>query len=89
MLKCYQAEAAAIRSVVPDAKITTNLMGFYKPLDYQMWAKSMDFISWDNYPANEDPYSRIAMNHDLMRGIKGDSLCADGTDAKCDQLAGV
>lgn len=71
MLKCYQAEAAAIRSVVPDAKITTNLMGFYKPLDYQMWAKSMDFISWDNYPENEDPYSRIAMNHDLMRGIKG------------------
>ena len=71
MLKCYQAEAAAIRSVVPDAKITTNLMGFYKPLDYQMWAKSMDFISWDHYPANEDPYSRIAMNHDLMRGIKG------------------
>lgn len=71
MLKCYQAEAAAIRSVVPDAKITTNLMGFYKPLDYQMWAKSMDFISWDNYLANEDPYSRIAMNHDLMRGIKG------------------
>lgn len=71
MLKCYQAEAAAIRSVVPDAKITTNLMGFYKSLDYQMWAKSMDFISWDNYPANEDPYSRIAMNHDLMRGIKG------------------
>lgn len=71
MLKCYQAEAAAIRSVVPDAKITTNLMGFYKPLDYQMWAKSMDFISWDNYPANEDPYSRIAMNYDLMRGIKG------------------
>lgn len=74
MLKCYQAEAAAIRSVVPDAKITTNLMGFYKPLDYQMWAKSMDFISWDNYPANEDPYSRIAMNHDLMRGIKGGQL---------------
>lgn len=71
MLKCFQAEYDAIKSVIPDAKITTNLMGFYKPLDYQKWAKSMDFISWDNYPANEDPYSRIAMNHDLMRGIKG------------------
>ncbi len=71
MLKCYEAEAAAIRSVIPDACITTNLMGFYKPLDYQKWAKSMDFISWDNYPANEDPYSRVAMSHDLMRGIKG------------------
>lgn len=71
MLDCFKAEYDAIKSVVPDAKITTNLMGFYKPLDYQMWAKSMDFISWDNYPANEDPYSRIAMSHDLMRGIKG------------------
>ena len=71
MLACFQAEYGAIRAVIPDAKITTNLMGFYKPLDYQMWAKGMDFISWDNYPANEDPYSRIAMNHDLMRSIKG------------------
>lgn len=71
MLDCFKGEYEAIRSVDPDTKITTNLMGFYKPLDYQMWAKSMDFISWDNYPANEDSYSRIAMNHDLMRGIKG------------------
>ncbi|MGN0205201.1 MAG: beta-galactosidase [Coprococcus sp.] len=71
MLACFQAEYGAIRAVIPDAKITTNLMGFYKPLDYQMWAKAMDFISWDNYPANEDPYSRIAMNHDLIRSIKG------------------
>lgn len=71
MLDCFKAEYDAVKSVVPDAKITTNLMGFYKPLDYQMWARSMDFISWDNYPANEDPYSRIAMSHDLMRGIKG------------------
>lgn len=71
MLKNYEEEAMAIRTVIPDAKITTNLMGLYKHLDYQKWAKSMDFISWDNYPANEDPYSKMAMNHDLMRGIKG------------------
>ena len=71
MLHCFKAEYEAIKFVIPDAKITTNLMGFYKPLDYQMWANEMDFISWDNYPANDDPYARIAMNHDLMRGIKG------------------
>lgn len=71
MLKNYEEEVTAIRTVIPDAKITTNLMGMYKHLDYQKWAKSMDFISWDNYPANEDPYSKMAMNHDLMRGIKG------------------
>ena len=71
MLECYKAEYAAIKAQIPDAQITTNLMGFYKPLDYQKWAKYMDFISWDNYPANEDPYARIAMSHDLMRGLKG------------------
>ncbi|MCD8348093.1 MAG: beta-galactosidase [Lachnospiraceae bacterium] len=71
MLACYEAEAAAIRAFVPDAKITTNLMGTYKPLDYQKWAKSMDFVSWDNYPENGAPYARTAMSHDLMRGLKG------------------
>lgn len=71
MLECYKAEYEAVKSVIPNAQITTNLMGFYKPLDYQKWGKEMDFISWDNYPANEETYSRIAMNHDLMRGLKG------------------
>lgn len=66
----YNLEADAIRKITPDIPITTNLMGFYKPLDYQKWAKSMDFISWDNYPAPDDSPAHIAMNHDLMRGIK-------------------
>lgn len=70
ILECYQLEYDAIKSVLPDAAITTNLMGFYKPLDYFKWAKQMDFVSWDNYPANEDSYAKIAMSHDLMRGIK-------------------
>ena len=71
MLACYQMEYDAIKSVLPGASITTNLMGFYKPLDYFKWAKHMDFVSWDNYPANEDSYAKIAMAHDLMRGIGG------------------
>lgn len=71
MLKNYEDEAAAIRAQIPDAKITTNLMGFYKPLDYQKWARSMDFASWDNYPMNGAPYADMAVCHDLMRGLKG------------------
>ncbi len=71
LLECYKAERDAIRQVTPHIPITTNLMGFYKPLDYQKWAREMDFISWDNYPDNETAPARIAMNHDLMRGIKG------------------
>lgn len=71
MLDCYKLERDVIKKVLPQAKVTTNLMGFYKPLDYFKWAKEMDFVSWDNYPSNEDSYTRIAMAHDLMRGIGG------------------
>ena len=69
MLERYRDEYEAIKKVTPDVPVTTNLMGFYKPLDYQKWAKYMDFVSWDNYPANDDSYAKIAMAHDLMRGV--------------------
>lgn len=71
ILECFLDEREAIRTVSPYIPVTTNLMGFYKPLDYQKWARYMDFVSWDNYPGNDTPPARIAMNHDLMRGIKG------------------
>lgn len=70
LLANYRAEYEAIKAITPDIPVTTNLMGAYKELDYQKWAKYMDFISWDNYPANDTPPAVIAMNHDLMRGIK-------------------
>ena len=45
-------------------------MGTYKGLDYFKWAKEMDIVSWDNYPAYNTPWSETAMRHDLMRGLK-------------------
>ena len=71
ILECYKREYDALKAITPDIPITTNLMGFYKPLDYKMWAKYMDVVSWDNYPSNEDSPAQIAMSHDLMRGING------------------
>lgn len=71
LLRNYQKEYKAIKEITPHIPITTNLMGCYKLLDYKQWAKYMDFISWDNYPANEDRPAWIAFHHDLMRGIKG------------------
>lgn len=71
MLECYKMEYESVKSVTPNLPVTTNLMGFYKNLDYKMWAKYMDVVAWDNYPANEDTPAQIAMSHDLMRGIKG------------------
>lgn len=71
MLENYKAEYKVIKAITTDIPITTNLMGFYKPLDYQKWANYMDFVSWDNYPANDDSTARLALNHDLIRGLKG------------------
>ena len=71
ILECYRLEYEAVKRHTPDIPVTTNLMGFYKPLDYQKWAKYMDMVSWDNYPSNQDTPAQIALSHELMRGIGG------------------
>lgn len=70
LLTCFKLERDAIRQYTPAIPITTNLMGLYDELDYFKWAKEMDVVSWDNYPAIDTPESMTAMTHDLMRGIK-------------------
>lgn len=70
MLNNYRAEYEAVKAVTPHIPVTTNLMGFYKPLDYQKWAKYLDFASWDNYPDTVDTNAAVAMRHDLIRGLK-------------------
>lgn len=70
MLANFKAERDAIRQYDKETPITTNLMGSYKPLDYFCWAKEMDIVSWDNYPSYNTPWSYVAMQHDLMRGLK-------------------
>ncbi|MBO5057393.1 MAG: beta-galactosidase [Lachnospiraceae bacterium] len=71
ILECYRIEYEAVKKYTPDIPVTTNLMGSYKPLDYFKWGKYMDFISWDNYPACDSYPAQVAMQHDLMRGLKG------------------
>ena len=70
LLENYKLERDAIREYDKETPITTNLMGTYKGLDYFKWAKEMDIVSWDNYPAYNTPWSFTAMRHDLMRGLK-------------------
>ncbi|WP_025679101.1 beta-galactosidase [Paenibacillus massiliensis] len=70
LLECYLLEYHAIKRRIPDSIITTNLMGFYKELDYFKWAQHLDIVSWDSYPALDTPFSFTAMAHDLMRGLK-------------------
>ena len=89
ILECYKREYDALKAITPDIPITTNLMGFYKPLDYKMWAKYMDVVSWDNYPSNEDSPAQIAMSHDLMRGINGGEPFLLMEQTPSDELAPV
>lgn len=70
LLECYLLEHHAIKRHIPESMITTNLMGFYKELDYFKWAQHLDIVSWDSYPALDTPFSFTAMAHDLMRGLK-------------------
>lgn len=70
MLENFKMERDTIRHFDKETPITTNLMGTYKNLDYFKWAKEMDIVSWDNYPAYDTPWSLVAMTHDLMRGLK-------------------
>lgn len=70
ILQNFKDERDAIREFDSKTPVTTNLMGTYKPLDYFKFAKEMDIVSWDNYPAYDTPASFTAMTHDLMRGLK-------------------
>ncbi|MDO7905896.1 beta-galactosidase [Paenibacillus sp. JX-17] len=70
ILDCYLLEYNAIKKHIPNSVVTTNLMGFFKQLDYFKWAKHMDIVSWDSYPGLTTPVSFTAMAHDLMRGLK-------------------
>jgi beta-galactosidase len=70
LLACYRSEVEVIRSA-SDVPITTNFMGFFKPVDYWKWAREVDIVSDDTYPDPADPVSvpYAAMVRDLMRSL--------------------
>lgn len=70
IMECYELERNVLKRITPNIPVTTNFMGFYYQLDYRKWADKLDFISWDNYPGPNDEPAMMAMNHDLMRGLK-------------------
>lgn len=70
MLANFLDEKAAIRESSADVPVTTNFMGMYQPIDYHRWAPHLDFASWDNYPPDDTSQARMALTHDLMRGLK-------------------
>ncbi len=73
LLECYEQERSILKEITPDVPVTTNFMGFFKPLDYWKWARREDVVSNDSYPDPSDPHSHVAqaMSYDLMRSLGG------------------
>jgi len=74
-LSLHRMELAILRKATPLVPITTNFMGFFKPLDYRSWAPEIDYVSWDNYadPVDETAGRQLAAaGHDLTRSLKPD-----------------
>ncbi|MEU4578816.1 MULTISPECIES: beta-galactosidase [Nonomuraea] len=73
LLTHFRAERDVLRARTPHIPVTTNFMGFFKPVDYWTWAPEEDVVSDDHYPDPADPLAavRAALTHDLMRGLAG------------------
>ena len=83
----YRHEIKDIRRLTPDVPVTTNFMAdtmdlvpFYS-LDYEKFAKEVDVVSWDCYPAwhndwesTADLASKVGFIDDLYRSLKGKSF---------------
>lgn len=71
----YENEIAPLREITPHIPITTNFMRMYDGIDYQDFAKHLDLISWDNYPAWDRGHTHseaveTAFVHDTFRSLK-------------------
>jgi beta-galactosidase len=71
-LEEFTEERDLVAAITPGLPVTTNFMGFFKPLDYFQWADAEDVCSTDNYPDPADPDSPMltAMHYDLVRSVK-------------------
>lgn len=71
-LECYLAERDIIRAAGAGQPISTNMMGAFKPGNYQSWAPHIDIITDDCYPDPLDPNRprNTAFQRDLMRSLK-------------------
>ncbi|WP_066174917.1 beta-galactosidase [Bacillus marinisedimentorum] len=79
----YKNEIGPLKEITPDIPVTTNFMGGYphmKPylgLNYDKFAKEVDVVSWDSYPAWHGKYQEtwelaadVGFVHDLFRSLK-------------------
>jgi beta-galactosidase len=73
----FKNEIVPLKEITPDVPVTTNFMGTFPGLDYWKFARELDVVSWDSYPAwhGEIPDRELGANvgflHDINRSLKG------------------
>jgi beta-galactosidase len=70
-IACFERQKAILNHHTPQVPVTTNFMGFHKPVDYWKFAAREDLVSNDNYPDMYDPQWMVGsgMICDLMRSL--------------------
>lgn len=73
LLTLYREQRDVVVAHAPGVPVTTNLMGFHAPTDYWRWAPHLDVVADDVYgdPAEPGDVVRVALTHDLARGLAG------------------
>lgn len=79
----YKNEIIPLREITPNILVTTNFMGNYPDmgpylgLDYNKFAKEVDVVTWDSYPAWHGDYQEtwelaadVGFVHDIFRSLK-------------------
>lgn len=72
----FKDECKPLRQFTPEIPVTTNFMGFSTTLDYWKFAREVDVISWDSYPAYHDRPGdwlnavSVSLAHNLNRSFK-------------------
>jgi beta-galactosidase len=70
-IACFEEQKSILRELTPAIPITTNFMGFHKPIDYWKFASREDLVANDNYPDTSAPEWMVhsGMVCDLMRSL--------------------
>ena len=64
-IACFNEQKAILRNLTPDIPVTTNFMGFHKPVDYFNFASQEDVVSQDSYPDTYETDWAAKTRHDL------------------------
>ena len=73
----FNVETAPLREITPDVPVTTNFMPGSDTLDYGVFARAVDVVSWDSYPNWHEKDDEVgeavntARQHDQCRAMKG------------------